>query len=517
MSRGGVRSSARAGSEAMRKQKSEEYRGYRRAGIRLTEEVLPNATGHRIERVQQTLYAAHLFDKAHLVMLTEEGLIPRADGIAMLRELRATEQGDFIEPRRWAGGGDHSGENYLIRRLGEEVGGRIHLGRSSGDLGAVSTSMAMRDKLLEVMAELNVVRKVVIELAEQHVETVMPGYTHGQHAQPITLGHQLASWAAVLERDVERARQAYRRINLSPAGAAIMSGSDFPLNRHRTSELLGYDRPHRNTFDAIQTHDTLLDTFCVLAILNTDMARWADDLMTWSANEFGVIDIPDRFCGTSSIMMQKKNPYAPQYIKGLGAATIGAMVTAFMIERGQTSLPVTERSYSTDGLWRVFDDTLRDLKWWQELLPEVQWNTSLLEQRAGEHWAQATDVAGALVRDKGLPWRTAHQIVGILVRHSYEQGFTPQETTPERLDAAAVEYMGQPVGLSDESLQKALDPRHFVTSRTLYGGPAPDEVREQLVEFRARLELDEAERAAASRQIAEALQKLEAAIDALLG
>jgi argininosuccinate lyase len=344
----------------------------------------------------------------------------------------------------------------------------------------------------------------------------MPGYTHGQHAQPITLGHQLASWAAVLERDFERALQAYRRINESPAGAAIMTGSNFAVNRQRTSELLGYDRPARNTFDAIQTHDTLLDAFCVLAILNTDLARWADDLMTWSANEFAVVDVPDRFCGTSSIMMQKKNPYAPQYVKGLGAASIGALVTAFTVERGPTGLPILDRQYSTEALWRIFDDTVRDLKWWRELLPELQWNTALLEERAGQHWAQATDVAGALVRDKGLPWRSAHQIVGILVRHSYEQGFAPRETTTARLDEAAIEYQGEPVGLSEESLHQALDPRSFVTSRTLYGGPAPDEVRAQVVEFRANLERDEAERQTAQQRVEAGLARLESAIDELL-
>src|SRR5439155_13327694 len=134
------------------------------------------------------------------------------------------------------------------------------------DLGAVQTRIAQRDRLLETMGELNGVREVLLRVAGEHTETIMPGYTHGQHAQPVTLGHQLAAWAAVLERDFERALQAYRRINVSPAGAAIMTGSDFPLNRQRTSELLGFDRPAANAFDAILSHDTLLDSFCVLAI-----------------------------------------------------------------------------------------------------------------------------------------------------------------------------------------------------------------------------------------------------------
>src|SRR5205823_12654604 len=127
----------------------------------------------------------------------------------------------------------------------------------------------------------------------------------------------------------------------------------FPLSRQRASELLGFDRPAANAFDAILSHDTLLDSFCVLAILNGDLARWADDLLLWSSSEFAMVEVPDRFCGTSSIMMQKKNPYAPQYIKGLGAASLGGLVTAFLVERGPTGLPILDRQYSTDALWRL--------------------------------------------------------------------------------------------------------------------------------------------------------------------
>ena len=501
----------------MLKQKSEEYRGFRTPGIRLSEELLPDVVEHRTDRVLVTLYAFHAFDKAHLVMLAEERLIPLGDAAAMLRVLRETERLGIEQARLEAGGGMHSGEQVLIRRLSEEVGGRIHLGRSSGDLGVVSTRIVQRDKLLDVLLHLNRVRAVVMSQAEAHVDTVMPGYTHGQHAQPTTLGHHLAAWAAVLERDFERAVQAYRRINVSPAGAAILTGSNFPLNRHRTSELLGFDRPAPSTFDAILSHDTELDSFCVLAILNADLGRWAEDLMLWSTSEFGMVDVPDRYCGTSSIMMQKKNPYAPQYIKGLGAASLGGLVTAFHVEKGPTGMPILDRQYSRDALWRLYDDTVRDLSWVHDLLPALRWNTSLMRARAGEHWAQATDIAGALVREKGLPWRTAHQIVGILVRVGYERGIGPADVTPDLLDEAAVAYMGRPVGLSEESLRKAVDPENFVRERAIFGGPAPQEVLRRLADFRATLARDEATYTDARQRVDEARRKLESAIDALVG
>ncbi len=500
----------------MLKQKAEAYLGFRTPGIRLTEELLPDVVEHRTDRVLVTLYAIHAFDKAHLVMLAEEKLIPLHDAVAMLRVLRDTEREGIEKARLDAGGGMHSGEQLLIRRLSEEVGGRIHLGRSSGDFGAVSTKIVQRDKMLDVMLHLNNVRSVMISQADAHVATVMPGYTHGQHAQPTTLGHQLAAWAAVLERDFERAIQAYRRINVSPAGAAILTGSNFPLNRHRTSELLGFDRPAPSTFDAILSHDTELDSFCVLAILNADLARWADDLMLWSTSEFSMVDVPDRFCGTSSIMMQKKNPYAPQYIKGLGAASLGGLVTAFHAERGPTGMPILDRQYSRDALWQLYDDTVRDLKWVRALLPALRWNKTLMRARAGEYWAQATDIAGALVREKGLPWRTAHQIVGILVRLGYERGFGPSDVTPALLDEAAVAYMDRPVHLSEESLRKAVDPENFVGARSIFGGPAPEEVLRRLADFRAALTRDDEVYQEVRRQVAGAHQKLESAIDALV-
>lgn len=499
----------------MLKQKASEYRGFRTAGIRLSEEMLPDVVDHRTDHVLPSLYAIHAFDKAHLVMLALDGLIPRQDAVAMLRVLRETEKEGIEKTRLASGGGMHSGEQLLIRRLSEEVGGRIHLGRSSGDLSVIAERIPMRDKMLDVMLEVNRLRDVVLTMALDHLDTVMPGYTFGQHAQPTTLAHQWLAWAAVLDRDFERALQAFRRINVSPAGAAVLTGSNFGLNRQRTSDLLGFDRPGRNTFDVIVSNDVMLDGFCVLAILNSDMGRWADDFALWSTSEFNLMDIPDRYCGTSSIMMQKKNPYALVYVKGLASFTPGALAAAFLAEKGPTG--GFDREYSGEMLWRVFGDTIRNLRWWRQLLPEIHWNKDIMRARAGQYWAQATDIAGALVQNNGLPWRTAHQIVGILVRYGYERGFGPEGVTTALLDEAAVEYMGEPVRLSEESLRRALDPEHFVRSRTIYGGPAPEETSAQIAESRATLERDEEALHDTRRHVDEARAKLEAEIDALLG
>ena len=414
------------------------------------------------------------------------------------------------------GGGMHSAEQYLIRRLGEEVGGRIHLGRSSGDLGAVARRIRQRDSLINLMNEINELRGAVLRVAEDNLDAVMPGYTHSQHAQPVTLGHQLMSWDSALGRDFDRASTAYQRVNQSPAGAAIMTGTNFPINRQRVAALMGFDGVIMNTFDAILSQDAALDSFLAVASVNMNLARWASDMNFWFTSEAGYIDVPDRFCGTSSIMMQKKNPYALEYTRGALAESMGGIVTAFAVQKAATGEAIQDRRYMYESMFRSFDLAVRDLRWFTQLLPAISVNRDRMRQMAGSHWAQATDVAGALVREKGLPWRTAHQIVGILVRLSSERGLRPSDTTPELLDEAAMEYMGEPVRLSGEALDLALDPVEFVKGRTVYGGPAPEECRRRLPEYHDKLNQDRVSIQQMERRLTNAAAEQERAIDGLL-
>jgi len=312
-------------------------------------------------------------------------------------------------------------------------------------------------------------------------------------------------------------KQTYYRINMSPAGAVVLTGSNFPLNRHRVAELLGFDGILRNSFDACISRDYMLEAYAVLAILHHNMSKWADDILLWRTDEFGMIDMPDRFYGTSSIMMQMKSPYTLENIKGAAASTMGGLMSAFCSEKGPTGVPILEHYYTRDFLYTVTNYAIRDLEWMAMLLPEIKVNKELMRERASAFWAQATDVAGALVRDKGLPWRTAHQIVGILVRLSRERGIKPCDVDTKLLDEAAVEYMGEPVSLSEESLRKALDPVEFVKSRTLYGGTAPEEALRQITELREQLSQDEETISNMYCRLKEASEKLEIAINAVIG
>jgi argininosuccinate lyase len=503
----------------MLQQPAKEYRGFRTAGIRLSEEMLPLLGTLYAGRTRPMQPILHAFDKAHAVMLVEEGLLAPAAGAAILRALREMEKQGVAEVRATVGGGLHSGEQYLIRQLGEEVGGRLHLARSSGDLSSVAINVLQREHLVRVLRGVNRLRRVLLDLVTRHTETIMPGYSFGQHAQPMTLGHLWLSWVATLARDFERLHGAFRRVNLSPAGAAIMVGSDFPVNRARTAELLGFDGVHENCADAILelTNDDSLEVPMAVAVLYHSLAKWADDLILWSTSEFHFLDVPDRFCNTSSIMMQKKNVIGPAEVKGAAAEALGCVVTSYHALKGPTGLPVQERYYALDALWRVADSCVRDLGWFCELLPALEIRADHMREQAWRHWATATDLAGALVRTRGLPWRTAHQIVGIVVRLAEERGIGPDGVTPALLDEAAQLYHGRPAGLDAAAIRAALDPGRFVADRTLRGGPAPAEAARQAALFAGALRADEETVAAIDTRLAEAARRLEEAVDAVIG
>jgi argininosuccinate lyase len=498
-----------------RQQVSANYRGYRTAGIRLSEELLPHLAD-RPEALDQIVSAIHDFDKAHLVMLVEEKLIAREPGVAMLNALREMEKRGVESTRKESGGGIHSGEQYLIRKLGEDVGGRIHLGRSSGDLDEIGRRMAFRKQLLELFPLLLKFRRTLLRLADEHAETVMPAYTHGQNGQTSTFGHWLSMWASVFARDFDRLRSFYGRVNVSPAGAAIMTGSDFPLNRARTAQLLGFSQAIPHTMDAILSHDLELECGAVLAVFGSDLGRLGDDLMLWASTEFAMIDVPDRFCVTSSIMMQKKNPAAPQEMKALAAESAGAAMLTFMLEKGPTGLPILERRTAERAFWSVFASAKQCLGDVDDLISALIVDKERMRSLAGAFWAQGTDLAGALVREKDLPWRTAHQIVGILIRHCIERRIMPLDVDTKMLDEAAVEYMDKPVGLSPLAIKNALDPAYGVTMRTLFGGPAPASARRELGTFLTTLGNDAEWLKEAESNLAAAAAALEAGIDAIV-
>jgi argininosuccinate lyase len=469
----------------------EKYSGFRAAGGRLSEPLRPELERHRSELMLHKLEAIHAFDKAHVVMLTEEGLIDGESGRAMLAGLLELEEAGIVEARLAAQGGLHSGEHYLTEKLGAHVGGQIHLGRSSADLSGVSRRIVTRDKLLQVLAELNKVRLAIAETASRTREVLLPSYTYGQHAQPTTYAHWLAMWSEVFARDFVRLKAALDATNRSPAGAAAVTGSDFALNRERTAQLLGFDKPLGNTMDATLSNDSFQECAAAMRILAGNVARLAEDFLFWSTIEAGVLTIPDRFCDTSSIMAQKRNPYVLHEMRALSVIANSALTATFDAETGATGQAVLARKIAEEAMWSLFAKALLRLQEMSDLIPSIVLHAERMSDLAENHWSQATDLAGALVRDGGLNWRAAHQLVGSLVRQCEERGLRPAQVTLDMIEAVAAERGMAVARLTPVQLAQALSARQGAYRRRGIGGPAPERVAVDLAAAIDQMQRDE--------------------------
>jgi argininosuccinate lyase len=489
---------------------------YRKKGVRLNAEISPLLTKYFYAPTEgRTWKAFHMFDKAHTVMTTEEGIIPKAAGTAILKALRRMEAEGAEQVRESLGGHMHCGEAYAAMIAGPEMAGWIHVGRSSGDLQAVGARVATRELEVAFMKALIGLRRTLLDRAEDHIDTVMPGYTHLQHAEPITLAFYLLSFVHQFARDCERFQEAYARTNMSPAGCGILTTTDFPINRKRTQKLMGFDGALTNAKDAIWTVDYLAECLSCIQSTAGGLTRLADDLGIWHSSEFGMVEIPDEFCGTSSIMPQKKNPAGTETVRGLSADVSGCM-TAFWAQTSHQSDSCEMLMMAPLTLFRAAERCLAALQVMDGVVRGLKIHQDVMAQRVGGYWSQATSLANTLVREKRLPFRSAHQIVGVLVRMAYEQGRTPAAVSVEMLDEAARQVMGRPVQLDEHRLREALDPSAIVRSKKTVGGTAPERVREDLRDCRLRLQYDERVVDQIESTLARSERELEAAVDALL-
>ena len=492
------------------------FRGKGNPGTRLAEEPLPHLDAYKTQLVPDMAPNIQAFDKAHAVMLVEREILPKKTGVAILKGLRAIEKEGVLKARVEAGGGIHSGEHYLTHKYGAEIGGRLHLGRSSGDLQTVGLRLTIRDQIHRLLTALSETRRTLIELAPDHLETVMAGNTHGQHAQPTTFAHWLLMFEAVFARDTERLLSFHSRLNRSPAGAAIMTGSDFPLDRERVAALLGFDAPMHNTLDAILSHDLEMEYSGVLLVAAQSISRLADDLMLWSTFEYGLVELPDRYCGTSSIMPQKKNPDGMEDMRSLGAQAVATAGMVAMIERGPTGFPIMERRNSHHMLFDLARGMALRFETVPPLFRDLKVNVERMRKLAGANWAQATDIAGALVRHAGMDWRTSDHVIGGFVRRCIDKGITPETATSADLDAASIATGHKAPKLSAKIFAEVMDPMEFVRRRQLLGGPAPKVVTRQIAGSRKRLVADEKSIALLKTQAQKAHDALEAAIDGIV-
>ncbi len=424
----------------------------------------------------------HLFDlmmtanKAHVVMLIEQGIVSADGGAALLRALRQVEA-EGVEARQYEPGIEDlffSVENRLVALAGPEVGGNLQIARSRNDLGAALARMALRDRLLDVMVRLHGLRAALLDFARQHVETVMPGYTHTQPAQPTTLAHYAAAILSFLERDAGRLQAAYASTNRSPLGAAAFTTTGFPISRDRTAELLGFDGLMENSHDAIGASDYMTQAMAALTTLALSLSRVTRDLLFWATREAAAIRIHDAFIQISSIMPQKRNPVVLEHLRARLGRLIGqansVLTMVHNVPYGDTQDIEDEIHPPLFGACQTASEILA---LYAAVFETLDVNCEHLAACAASGFTTATELADTLARDVGLPFRTAHGIVSWLVQSALARGLEPGDVTAALLDEAAEAVIGRPLGLPEEAVRQALDPFHFVKTRTQPGGPAP--------------------------------------------
>ena len=451
------------------------------AGSRLSESPADELIeyGYKVELQE----ARHVFPhelwnhKAHSIMLYEQGILTRRDVSKILKVLHRIEAMGFKRFPMDPGKGElfYNIESFLIEKAGEDAGGRMHSGRSRGDMYVCSERMILREKILQLVENTVALIETIIGVAARHVQTIMPGYTLLQHAQPTTFAHYLLSFADRFQRDLDRLQETYRRVNRSPMGAAISTGSSFPLNRPRMAQLLGFLGVVENTRDAAISRDFTLESVTHAAILASNLSTLADDLNVWCTYEFGLIELSDAYCSTSTIMPQKKNPSSLERMRYMSAECIGNAMTVFA-QLKTHSEELGDLEATGPVAWHALDNAHAVLRFMRGVLSTLIVKKEVMRERAGANFTQATQLAETIVLEKGVAFRTAHRIVGKMVRRCLEEKVSPAEVTTEMLDWAAIEISGRPLKMKPETIRKAMDAAYIVEHRNSLGSPGRGQV-----------------------------------------
>jgi len=444
-------------------------------------------------------------DRAHVVMLAEQDILDESDASAILEALENVEQeGHSALPD--AEDVHEAIETAVIERVGPE-GGRMHTARSRNDEVAACIRYRLRSDLLETVETVVGARAQLLDVAAEHTETVMPGYTHLQPAQPTTLAHWLCSYESALARDTERLLDAYGRVNRSPLGAAAFAGTPFDIDRERTASLLGFDGLVENAMDAASTRDFLVETTAAVTNLATTLSGLAEDVVVFASK--GHIELADEYASTSSIMPQKKNPDTLELVRGrTGDATAG-------LNGLLTTLKGLPRAYNRDlqraghHAWDAIDSVTEATEVAVGAVATAEWPEAKLEAAADEGFSTATGVADLLAR-AGVPFRTAHEVVARAAtgQEGIDDGPVPDF---EALDAATQEALGEGLEayVDREAIEEALDPAANVATRDSRGGPAPGTVERHLRGAHGGLDADRellAEKHLAVKRATETLQ-----------
>ncbi|MGW8228379.1 MAG: argininosuccinate lyase [Gammaproteobacteria bacterium] len=417
---------------------------------------------------------AHARMLAHVGVLTEQECQAIIDGLQDIQ--LEIERGDFA----WSTELEDVHMNIEARltdRIGS-TGKKLHTGRSRNDQVATDIRLYLRDQIKLLSRELRRLQEGLLAVAEREADTIMPGFTHLQTAQPVTFGHHLLAWVEMLMRDQARLEDCYRRVNVMPLGAAALAGTTYPIDREFTARQLGFEAIAENSLDAVSDRDFAIEFLAAAATLMMHLSRFSEELILWSSAQFDFVDLGDSFCTGSSIMPQKKNPDVPELVRGKTGRVYGHLMSLLTLMKGQPLAYNKDNQEDKEPLFDTLDNVKGCLRLFADMMPQITVKADNMREAARRGFSTATDLADYLVR-KGVPFRDAHEVVGKAVRYGVESG-------KDLAEMSLVELQGFSKVIG-EDVFKVLTLEGSVAARNHIGGTAPSQVRAAIRRARDRL------------------------------
>jgi len=417
---------------------------------------------------------------AHVTMLARAGVLTESERDQIIKGLKTIEtdiaRGEFA----WSNSLEDVHMNIearLVEHIGE-VGKKLHTGRSRNDQIATDVRLYLREEIDALSADLERLMQALIELAEREADTVIPGFTHLQTAQPVSFGHHMLAWFEMLYRDRTRLADCRRRLNVSPLGAAALAGTRFPIDREYTAAELGFDGICENSLDAVSDRDFAIEFAAAAAMIMMHLSRMSEELVLWLSQQFGFIDIDDAFCTGSSIMPQKKNPDIPELVRGKTGRVYGDLIALLTLMKAQPLAYNRDNQEDKEPLFDAVDTVRASVKIYAALIPAVSVDREAMREAARKGLATATDLADYLV-EKGVPFRDAHSIVGQIVSYAIGAG--------KDLVDLSLEEMHRYCPAIEDDIYEQLSLEASVAARAHPGGTAPEQVRLAAQRARNRL------------------------------
>ncbi|MED3650334.1 MULTISPECIES: argininosuccinate lyase [Heyndrickxia] len=411
---------------------------------------------------------------AHVQMLGECGIIPMDDVEIIKQGLLSIEQKIINEEVQFSVEDEdiHMNiERLLIEEVGP-VGGKLHTGRSRNDQVATDMHLYLRKQTSELIELVKQVQNALLLQSKENIETIMPGYTHLQRAQPIIFSHHLLAYFWMFERDKERLIDSLKRINWSPLGAGALAGTTFPIDRNRSAELLGFDTVYPNSLDAVSDRDFILEFLSIASIMMIHISRISEELVIWSSQEYQFVELDDSFCTGSSIMPQKKNPDVPELLRGKTGRVYGNLIGLLTVLKGLPLAYNKDMQEDKEGMLDTVETLNGSLRLLAPMIETMTVNKEQMFKAVTNDYSNATDIADYLVT-KGLPFRQAHEIIGKIVLYAIQHN-------KYLLDLSLLEYQSfNP--LFEEDIFNVLQPKHVVEARNSLGGTSSEQVKQQIV------------------------------------